>query len=345
MRPWLTCIAIFLAATSNVAAGASIDARDAWPNTVAVTSDEQRLLDDALDGRWDQYTLLAAALIASGADQQQQAKATLNYERLKSAIAESISPNDAPRNRAAALLRYLHHGVLRGGYDLRATAIHDCLVGGRFNCVSATVLFNCLAAEIGLQVQTLGYPNHARSVVIADGRAIEVETTCADWFYRPQEDVPPDSQAANLATVAHGNPRPLTDVALVAMIYYNRAVEASRDHDYQAAIRLNRLALALDPAHALARANLYSAINNHALATCHAEQFESAIGLIRLGLALNPNHHPFHDNLVYVYHRWLENLAGRNELNAAPPRARRCTARRPSAALWKNWRQRLTTHF
>ncbi len=205
MRPWLTCVAISLASTSNAEARASIDARDLWSPTVAVTSDEQRLLDDALDGRWDQHTLFAAALVASGADQQQQAQATLNYERLKAAIAQSIPTQEAPRNRAAALLRFLHHGVLRGGYDLRATAIHDCLAGGRFNCVSATVLFNCLAAEIGLQVQTLGYPNHARSVVIADGRAIEVETTCADWFYRPQDDAAQDSRAANLATVAHGD--------------------------------------------------------------------------------------------------------------------------------------------
>ncbi len=237
-------MAIAFAANSIAEAKASINARDIWPPTVAVTSDEQHLLDDAHDGRWDDHSLLMAALIASGADQQQAAQATLTYERLKSALAQSVSPQDAPRNCAAALLRFLHHGVLRGGYDLRVTAIHDCLAGGRFNCVSATVLFNCLATEIGLEVQTLGYPNHARSVVIAEGRAIEVETTCADWFYRPQDDAAHDSQAANLATVAHGTPRPLTDVALVAMIYYNRAVEASREHDYPAAIRLNRLTLA-----------------------------------------------------------------------------------------------------
>jgi tetratricopeptide (TPR) repeat protein len=329
--------------TLNAAAQASIEASDVWPPNAATSSDEVRLLDDAHDGRFDHHSLLTAALVASGADDSEASKAQQTYQRLKAAVLQSMSPQDAPRDRAASLLRGLHQRALREGYNLSATAIHHCLATGRFNCVSATVLFNCLAAEIGLEVHTRGYPNHARSLLIADGQEIEIETTCADWFRRSPEGTSRDSD--DLATAAHGEPRSLTDVALVAMIYYNRAVEASRDHDYQSAICLNRLALALDPDHSLARANLYSAINNHALAACRSEHFADAIALIRLGLSLNPQHQPFHDNVLYVYHSWLEHLASRHDINAALGVLEEAQRQAPSAPLWNNWRSRIAAHL
>jgi hypothetical protein len=332
-------LALAIGMLCSASARASVDLSGIWPANAAASSDEQRLLDDARDSRWNEHSLFAAALVASGADPQQQIQAVADYERLKTVLAQSISAQDSPRNRAAALLRSLHQIALRNGYDLRATAIHDCLVTGRFNCVSATVLFNCLAPEFGLDVLGLGYTNHARSLVIAGGEQIEVETTCADWFRRSPAD--PANDLDELATAAHGQARPLTDVALVAMIYYNRAVEASREHNFPAAIRLNRLALVLDPDHALARANLYSAINNQALAACHQQLFSDAIALIRLGLTLNPQHQPFRDNLLYVYHRWLEHVAGRNETAAALQVLEAARKDSPSAPLWMNWRARL----
>jgi hypothetical protein len=346
IRRLLRCpaaLALAIGTLCGASARASVGLGDIWPANAAASSDEQRLLDDARDGRWNEHSLFAAALVASGADTQQQIQAVVNYERLKTALAQSISAQDSPRNRAAAMLHSLHQTVLRHGYDLRATAIHDCLATGRFNCVSATVLFNCLAAEIALDVRALGFPNHARSLVIASGEQIEVETTCADWFRRSSAD--PATSPDELATAAHGDPRPLTDVALVAMIYYNRAVEASREHDFPAAIRLNRLALALDPDHALTRANLYSAINNHALAKCHQKDFADAIALIRLGLSLNPRHQPFHDNLLYVHHRWLEHLASRNEATLALQVLEEAQRQSPAAPLWNNWRARLASEL
>jgi hypothetical protein len=340
---WLTCIALALAALSHQTAQASISVDRVWPETPATSSDEAHLLEDARDNRWDDHTHFAAALVASGADAQQQTQATANYDRLKTALLQSIAPHDAPRDRARALLRFLHHTALREGYDLRSTAIHDCLATGRFNCVSATVLFNCLAADIGLDVSALGYPNHARSMLIADSEEIEVETTSPDWFRR-QSDHPADN-SDEFATATHGTPRSLTDVELVAMIYYNRAVEASREHDFPAAIRLNRLALALDPQHSLASANLYSAINNHALAACRSEQFADGITLIRLGLVLNSNHQPFHDNLLYVHHRWLEHLASRNETARARQVLDEAQRQAPAAPLWNIWRSRLSAQL
>ena len=62
------------------------------------------------------------------------------------------------------------------------TELADALEQGRFNCVSATVLFNCLAERFGLHVCGLETPGHALSrLILPDGR-LDVETTCPRWF-------------------------------------------------------------------------------------------------------------------------------------------------------------------
>ena len=76
----------------------------------------------------------------------------------------------------------MHRRVLRGGYDLAYTDLRRVLDEGRFNCISATVLFNYLAGQCGLECRGLEMPGHAMSrVLLADG-PVDVETTCPQWF-------------------------------------------------------------------------------------------------------------------------------------------------------------------
>ena len=50
-----------------------------------------------------------------------------------------------PRQRAEAVFAFLHQSILRGGYDLQASDLRQAFDHGRFNCVTASLLFNCLA--------------------------------------------------------------------------------------------------------------------------------------------------------------------------------------------------------
>jgi tetratricopeptide (TPR) repeat protein len=89
-------------------------------------------------------------------------------------------------------------------------------------------------------------------------------------------------------------------VALVAMIYYNRGVEALKYRDLEQAIRLNRLALALDRDNVSAQGNLLSAINKQALQLVEQKDFAAAIALVEHGLKIDPSHSPLRQNLAFI---------------------------------------------
>src|SRR5205823_4947022 len=77
---------------------------------------------------------------------------------------------------------YLHKSILHGGYDLGASDLRQALDHGRFNCVTASLLFDCLAARFELKAQGLELPGHAMSRLELPGETLDIETTCPRWF-------------------------------------------------------------------------------------------------------------------------------------------------------------------
>ncbi|MGA2798336.1 MAG: tetratricopeptide repeat protein [Thermoguttaceae bacterium] len=144
---------------------------------------EQRLFADAADGRLDEFSLLDAALIASGV------KDTAELGRYRDRMAawagelkRSGGADDSPRRRVEAIFTFLHGKILKGKYNIQCTDLRQAMDEGRFNCVSATVLFNCLAGELGLSCCGLETPGHALSRVFLPEGPLDVETTCPRWF-------------------------------------------------------------------------------------------------------------------------------------------------------------------
>jgi tetratricopeptide (TPR) repeat protein len=257
---------------------------------------EARLLADSADGRWDEHSLFIAAQIAGGTTDAELLAASLDYSALIHDLRLNLGPSLSGEDRAAAVLAFLHRRLLFGGYDLNATTLREAFASGRFNCVSATVLYNCLAAEAGLMIQPLRLPQHTCSLLRVGDRRIRVEATCSDWFearHRP---------AAIHRSADTDDGIPVSEVALVAMIYYNRGVEALRHNQLEEAIRLNRLALSLDPENTQAKGNLLSAINKRALNLAAQKRFKAAIELVEHGLSIDPSHSPLRQNREFIEH-------------------------------------------
>jgi hypothetical protein len=273
---------------------------------------EKGLLDDAKDGHWDQHTLIAAALIASGVTSDAELRGTCNLfaviaAELKAELANESHQSSAPQQGAATTLAFLHRRLLRGGYDLYATELPDVFATGRFNCVSATVLFNGLAAEVGLDVGALRLPSHTCTELLDGEVQIRIEATCADWTtaIARSRAIPDSTGGASFTASSLAQSEPpvaISDVALVAMIYYNRGVEALKNKDYEQAILLNRLALTLDAQNASARGNLLAAINKQALKLTARRHFAAALSLVDEGLAIDPAHAPLKQNRGYIDH-------------------------------------------
>lgn len=284
---------------------------------------EEGLFADAADGQWQEHSLLTAALIASGVDtpaRLQHYDARLG--ELAGQLRRSPAMSGSPRQQAQAILEFLHARILRGGYRLDCTDLTIALDEGRFNCVSASVLFNCLAERLGLRALGLEIPGHAMSrLVLADG-VLDVETTCPEWF-RLMDD--PEKQAALVEKTiglrrseqTPAQRRVVSGVELVATIYYNRGVDLLAQKQFAEAVAANAKALRLDPRNGTARGNLLATLNNWAIELGTAGQHAEAIRTLERGLVLDASYATFKTNYVHVYHQWADQLSQNGRFSEA----------------------------
>jgi tetratricopeptide (TPR) repeat protein len=285
---------------------------------------EERLFADAADGRWDEHSLLAAALVASGlADPEAVRCYEKQVVRLGAELGESGTMTGSPQEKAAALFAFMHERILTGGYQIDATVLTLPLDQGRFNCVSASVLFNCLAVQFDLSARGLEIPGHAMSRLKLPDGPLDVETTCPGWF-RLIDD--PDKQAELVEKTlgrrptkgaASGKAREVSDVELVATIYYNRGVDLLGEKRFAEAVAANAKSLRLDPSNTTARGNLLATINNWAVDLDLAGHHAEAIELLRRGLALDSDYETFKVNYVHAHWQWIEALAGADRFRDA----------------------------
>jgi len=274
---------------------------------------EKRFFDDAADGRLDEFSLLDTALIAGGVD---DVRTLRHYEARLAAFVKELRRSGkvtgSPRRKAEAIFRFMHRRILHAGYGVDCTDLRIALDQGRFNCISATVLYNCLADEFGLRVCGVEMPGHATSRLSLRGGSIDVETTCPSWF-RLIDD--PKRQAAavkktvgTISAKARSQAREVSPIEIAAMVYYNRGVDLlARDRFREAAVA-NAKALRLDPASSTARGNLLATLNNWSIALSSANQYAEAVDLLRQGLAFAPAYEAFALNYVHVHHQWVEEL-------------------------------------
>ncbi|NQU25994.1 MAG: hypothetical protein HQ567_32300 [Candidatus Nealsonbacteria bacterium] len=283
---------------------------------------EEKLFADSGDGQLDEHSLLEAALIASGAE---DTKTVSRYESQLDALAaefrKSSDKTADPRRRAIAVFEFMHARVLRGNYRIECTDLREALSQGDFNCVSASVLYNCLAERMGLTVRGLEIPGHAMSRVVLDKGPLEVETTCPSWFRlmgdpRKQAEMVKKTLGRDPAK-ARATAREVSPVEMVAMIYYNRGVDLLADKQFEQAAVANAKALWLDPSSTTARGNLLATINNWAIAAGSKHQFAEAVDLLHRGLALDPKYPTFTPNYVHIHHQWMEHLCGAGEFEEA----------------------------
>ena len=337
---WLALITLLVspavateeAATTDVTAAphgtSSISAEILAPRLSAL---ERDLFDQIHDGRFGKFSLLQAGLIAGGVDSRNELQTYCKrFDQLVQSLRQSGDVRGTPRERAQAVLVFLHQTVLQGGYNLQASDLRQALDHGRFNCVTASLLFNCLAQRFGLKAVGLEIPGHAMSRLELPQETLDIETTCPRWFTRIEkrngESVPPsggpvptEHEAAVRAELADRAPirdaargpqplRQISEVELVATIYYNLGVDRLAEKRFADAAAANAKAVRLDPENATAKGNFLATINNWAIDLCRSGEYEKAAELLRLGLATDSRYEAFRSNYVQLFRQWSDHL-------------------------------------
>ncbi|MCL4204397.1 MAG: tetratricopeptide repeat protein [Pirellulaceae bacterium] len=302
---------------------------------------EKQLWDDMADGQLQQSSLLTAALIAGGVDTSAALDSYMDrFASIKRQwAAASRSDAAAPVSRASVLLDWLHRHVLTGQYQPACTELHRTLDTGDFSCVTSTILYRCLAESQGLTTETLSQPGHVFCRFPADP-PVMIQTTSPTGIVAPASVAPP-LRTDGVSTVSQAPSRMLTDVQLVAKIYYNRGVLLLKKEAYPESLPWLLRASQLDPDDAAAHSNLLACLNNWAISECHADRFERAMHLLDQGKSIAPDCTMFTDNEIYVHYRWAQQLCEQHRYAEALDLFDAASSRRPAVSLFDHGRARI----
>jgi len=316
-------------------------------NSSSGSFDAVTLPAEIADGRLARLPLIDAALIAGGTGDQRAIETyRRRFEHWVAEMQVSGRIVGTDKDRARAVLEYLHSRVLTGGFRETSTSLVEAFEFGRFNCISSVILFRALAERFNLKVYGVEVPGHAYAVVesvgnqnIAGGAAesFVVQTTCRDWFAAAgdaslQRTLLRQTIGATAADTAEKaqRERRLSDVGLLAVVYYNRGVDHLEAGNHEAAITANRAALALDAANDAARANLLAGLNNWSLELGRHGNYAQALRTLETGLKYAPDYGLFHENLVALYQQRLAGSTSSAESGADLAALRSCYVR------WQN---------
>lgn len=243
-------------------------------------------------------TLIAAAAQAEAQSEPGQAAETVaKFQSIRRQLAEQ-RPAEWPEmlleERAVWLFHAMHQEILTGRFEAKSSAISRALSGGDYNCVSGTILYVALADSFDLPVAPLQIEGHVWCRIVG-GKQLDVESTCPQWFELSEEmrRGAPGVEAGSAAA-------PLSRPALVAKVYYNRAVDHLEKRQFSPAIALLKQTLALDPCDAAAEQNLLAAKNNWAVELAQASQYEEAERLLDEVAEVAPGYGPLLANRRHI---------------------------------------------
>jgi len=303
---------------------------------------EKRMLDDARDGRLNDFTLVDAALLASGIlEPQQHAALQRQINQFSAEFKSELVDVQDPLERAKRIYELMHERILVGQYQSDCTQLPITLHDGNYNCVSATILFHILCHECGVNPVAVATPTHVYSRLHVGKQCIDVQTTCADWFRLSPEqqlrNTPVDVNASsNEKTSVDRRPREISDVQLLGKIYYNRGVQRLEAQQFDVAEAVFRVSLQLDPQDTTARENLLAGLNNWALKQCDRGDYEGAVKLLSRGAQVDANYGPFRTNDLHVHQRWAQELCEEGCFERAADMLEEGRARQPEAPLFRD---------
>jgi tetratricopeptide (TPR) repeat protein len=241
--------------------------------------------------RGDSLSLLRAALMAGDVESVTDvAESVTRFQQHCAALRSAETVRGTTGEQAAAIFAFLHREILTSRYDADCTELAQTLTTGRYNCVSATILFQCLSREFGLHAVVLESADHMFCRVHTPKGDLDLETTCPEWF----------NLSANERRHADGSFR------AIGAVCYNRGVECLRREEFAASLTFNEAALRLDPDSAIARGNLLATYNNWAVSMARSGDFSAALSILERGRALAPDHEPFGRNANYFRAEWAK---------------------------------------
>ena len=317
---WLVCACLVLA---GAPAGA------ASPDGGIVPFDAP-LVDDLSDGRLDSYSLIDAALIASGLDTREHvAIYRQRVEKLVDDVVAHVGSSSNPERRARRLLAALHYGPLKR-YDAGVDRLMRLVDEGVYNCVSATLIYVIAARKAGLTVQAVETPLHVFVTLETGTRRVEIEPTSPRGYDVSRELATFRSfilanKYATMEEIAQRGiepvfnefrrlSQPMAAERVVALLYQNAGTRALQAGDAAGAVRLLVNAARIYPELAYRSENLRNTLAWSIREMYDANRLEEAFDLAVVSMTLFPDRVTVRDRFVAVAARAVEEAAAHGDL-------------------------------
>lgn len=254
--------------------------------TLTLADDERRLFQAVRDQNLDKWSFAETCLIASGVtDSAKRKEYVAKLDRIEADARKAVADAKTIDEKGDRLLKFLHAGPMKGGYESKQTDLHVLLDHGIFNCVSATVLYNVIGRRLGLDLFAIEVPEHVFSVLRIGDEQRDVETTSPNGYIQKDPKTPKDTAAAQRY---RGTRREVGELGLASMIAYNHGVGLAEKNRFPEALLANLRSLSLDPTNPVAANNARAMFTKWGIDLAKAAKFEDALTVVALGLELAP---------------------------------------------------------
>ena len=213
------------------------------------TAPERKLYQDIHDYRVDDFTLIEAAFILSGANQPDSLEYYVGWynDLLSTLKAYNFDPFDRV-NSADKIFAYLHANWLIT-YQERATTLIDVVREKRYNCVAGTILYNLICEDLNFRTEAFETPTHTYTIFPNFTETITVENTTPMGFdiMRNLHEYSkhllrfyPEKQAYQIGldriyAYENSKGRRIDNTELLGLLAYNRAYFAREKKDFKTA--------------------------------------------------------------------------------------------------------------
>jgi hypothetical protein len=227
----------------------------------ATSALESRLGADIGDGRLDDFSGMEAAFILSGIREQDELNAAMAWYRnlVETIRAFHFDPFDRTGS-ANKVFSYLH-GTWLKQYEKETISLLDIVHKKKFNCVTATILYNMICEDFGWRTEAFETPTHVYTIFTNFTNPVMVENTTPMGFdivknlraysnylaqFYPQSEVL-EIGLDKIYLHENSRGREISNTELLGLLVYNRAFFAEKNRDYGPAYRFVRLAQQFNP--------------------------------------------------------------------------------------------------
>ena len=258
-----------------------------------VTSLEEDFFRDLDDNTLDRYTLADAFLIASGIITEPDfSRYREKLDRVRAQARAEVPKIDDPYENARTLLQWMHEKALTS-YRANATLATDILDFGRFDCLTASILYALLAQDAGLRVDGVIVPDHAFCVLRDPRSDKDIETTVRYGFDPGTKEIQQLEKTARYIYIPPREYRQRETVSLrrlIACLYSNRI--SILQHGKGLARRdlaKYKKGYYLDPDSTLLKENIAASFNNLAIESLRHGNLADARSYIDQGYRFSPS--------------------------------------------------------